>query len=115
MASRPAEEIERGGLSQQHWAQEWAPRARSGCWGASPHAPATGVARLAPPLWVSDPPTAPPAPSAHLAAARRPRHPLAAATPPPASRARAPLARYDPRQAPGAGGPHAGLCAGGVG
>src|SRR4030095_15103622 len=96
-------------------AQECAHGALSVLWGASQHGYAAGVSGMYTPLLVSDTPTAQSAPSYYLAADIRPRNPMAAATPYPASLSRATLARHDPRQEPGAVVPHAGLCAGGAG
>src|SRR5262245_52195097 len=96
-------------------AQECTHGALSLLWGASQHGHAAGVSRTDTPLLVPDTPTAQSAPSYHLAAEICPRNPMVAATPHPAPLSRAAFARYDPRQEPGAGVPHAGICAGGAG
>ena len=59
--------------------------------------------------------TAPAAPSPDLATEGPTRHPVAAGPPQDASVSRATLVRHDPRQAPGAVVPHAGIWAGGAG
>src|SRR5262245_12675099 len=72
-----------------------------------------GLSGTSTPLLVSYPATAQAAPAQDLAAEVSTRHPVASSTLHYAAVSRATLARHDPRQAPGAGGPHAGLGAGG--
>jgi hypothetical protein len=84
-------------------------------WGAAQRRPAHGVPRDGQALLGSDAPPTESAVPADLAADGRPRGTLASYTAHLSPVSRATPVRHDPRQAPGAGVPHAGICAGGVG
>ena len=137
----PARQVYGAALSQRHTATHETPggqadparayalahreargMAHTGCHRALPvlgspahQGPARGLSGMHTPLLVSHITAAQPASSPALAAAVSTRHPVASRTPHYASVSCATLARYDPRQEPGAVVPHAGLCAGGAG
>ena len=96
-------------------AAQRAPGALSVRWGASPWQAAHRMPRHHHAVLVSEAASTESAPPDDLAAPVRPRRALAAETPYLPSVSRATLARHDPRQEPGAGVPHAGICAGGAG
>jgi hypothetical protein len=111
----PARASARAQREARGMAHKWCQRALPRLGSPAPQGPARGLAGRHTPRRVSHLTTAQPAPAHALAADGATRDPVASRPPYYASVSRATPTRYDPRQEPGAGVPHAGSWAGGAG